>query len=58
MALSLVTNLAAGVTGDPLDHHEVLAAGKASAGRVGDLLTGILSALWSVLDLVRGSVCK
>src|SRR4051794_13606064 len=45
MALSLVTNLAAGGTGDPLDHHEVLAAGKASAGRVGDLLTGILSAL-------------
>lgn len=45
MGLSLVTNLAAGVTGDPLNHLEVLEAGQASAGRVGDLLAGILSAL-------------
>jgi len=36
--LSLVTNLAAGITGAPLDHHEVLAAGAASAGRMGALL--------------------
>lgn len=36
--LSLVTNLAAGVTGAPLDHHEVLAAGAAAAGRMGGLL--------------------
>ena len=36
--LSLVTNLAAGMTGAPLDHHEVLAAGAASAGRMGALL--------------------
>ena len=36
--LSLVTNLAAGVTGEPLDHHEVLAAGAAAAGRMGGLL--------------------
>jgi purine-nucleoside phosphorylase len=43
LGLSLVTNLAAGVTGDPLDHHEVLAAGQASAGRIGDLLAGILA---------------
>ena len=38
LALSLVTNPAAGVTGAPLDHAEVLAAGAASAQRVGDLL--------------------
>lgn len=38
LGLSLVTNLAAGVTGEPLDHEEVLAAGHAAAGRMGTLL--------------------
>ncbi|OZM77618.1 purine-nucleoside phosphorylase [Pseudonocardia sp. MH-G8] len=41
--LSLVTNLAAGITGEPLDHHEVLAAGAASAGRMGELLRDLIS---------------
>jgi purine-nucleoside phosphorylase len=45
LGLSLVTNLAAGTTGEPLNHLEVLEAGKASAGRVGDLLAGILTGL-------------
>jgi purine-nucleoside phosphorylase len=36
--LSLVTNLAAGLTGEPLNHQEVLEAGRASAGAMGDLL--------------------
>ncbi|PWV72013.1 purine-nucleoside phosphorylase [Prauserella marina] len=36
--LSLVTNLAAGMTGEPLDHEEVIAAGKAAAQRMGGLL--------------------
>jgi purine-nucleoside phosphorylase len=36
--LSLVTNLAAGLTGAPLDHAEVLAAGLAAAARMGGLL--------------------
>jgi purine-nucleoside phosphorylase len=36
--LSLVTNLAAGITGKPLDHKEVLEAGQAAAGRMGELL--------------------
>ncbi|QGK71366.1 purine-nucleoside phosphorylase [Allosaccharopolyspora coralli] len=36
--LSLVTNLAAGVTGEPLNHQEVLDAGKAAATRMGTLL--------------------
>ena len=36
--VSLVTNLAAGMTGQPLDHAEVLAAGRESAGRMGSLL--------------------
>ena len=38
--LSLVTNLAAGITGEPLDHHEVLAAGAASAAGWAALLAG------------------
>jgi purine-nucleoside phosphorylase len=36
--LSLVTNLAAGMTGAPLDHQEVLEAGAAAASRMGALL--------------------
>ena len=41
--LSLVTNLAAGVTGEPLNHEEVLAAGQASATRMGVLLKSLVS---------------
>jgi purine-nucleoside phosphorylase len=40
--LSLVTNLAAGVTGEPLNHEEVLAAGQASASRMGTLLKALV----------------
>ena len=42
MAISLVTNLAAGLTGEPLSHDEVIAAGRASAGRMGTLLGAVL----------------
>jgi purine-nucleoside phosphorylase len=41
--LSLVTNLAAGITGAPLDHQEVLAAGATSAGRMGALLRELVA---------------
>jgi purine-nucleoside phosphorylase len=41
--LSLVTNLAAGLTGEPLDHHEVLAAGQAAAERMGNLLRELVA---------------
>jgi purine-nucleoside phosphorylase len=41
--LSLVTNLAAGITGTPLDHQEVLAAGAAAAGRMGVLLRKLVA---------------
>ncbi|WP_424189512.1 purine-nucleoside phosphorylase [Actinokineospora sp. G85] len=41
--LSLVTNLAAGITGEPLDHEEVLAAGQAAATRMGGLLRELVS---------------
>jgi purine-nucleoside phosphorylase len=40
--VSLVTNPAAGVTGEPLDHDEVLEAGREAAGRVRSLLTALL----------------
>jgi purine-nucleoside phosphorylase len=42
LGISLVTNLAAGITGEPLDHAEVLAAGKAAAARAGGLLLEFL----------------
>lgn len=42
LGLSLVTNLAAGISGEPLNHAEVLAAGKAAAARMGGLLAQIL----------------
>lgn len=45
LGLSLVTNLAAGMTGEPLDHEEVLAAGKAAATRMGRLLADVVSRL-------------
>jgi purine-nucleoside phosphorylase len=42
LGVSLVTNLAAGMTGQPLDHLEVLAAGAAAAERMGNLLADIV----------------
>src|SRR3546814_3819320 len=43
LGLSLVTNLAAGLGGSNLDHADVLAAGKAAAERMGDLLAQVRS---------------
>lgn len=45
LGLSLVTNLAAGITGEPLSHAEVLEAGRASAAAMGALLAAIIAAL-------------
>jgi purine-nucleoside phosphorylase len=45
LGLSLVTNLAAGVSDTPLDHHEVLAAGAAAAPALGRLLRGVIERL-------------
>jgi purine-nucleoside phosphorylase len=42
LGISLVTNLAAGLSGEPLDHEEVLAAGNAAASRMGALLGAIV----------------
>ena len=43
LALSLVTNLAAGLSGAPLDHLEVLDAGAAAAARMGALLRDLVA---------------
>ena len=43
LGLSLVTNLAAGMTGQPLNHEEVLDAGRAAATRMGDLLHRVIA---------------
>jgi purine-nucleoside phosphorylase len=42
LGISLVTNLAAGITGEPLNHEEVLEAGRAAATRMGELLGTIV----------------
>jgi purine-nucleoside phosphorylase len=42
LGVSLVTNLAAGLSAHPLSHAEVLAAGAASATRIGSLLALII----------------
>ncbi|MCQ4082494.1 purine-nucleoside phosphorylase [Streptomyces sp. RB6PN25] len=45
LGISLVTNLAAGMTGAPLNHEEVLEAGRDSATRMGSLLAQVLGRL-------------
>jgi purine-nucleoside phosphorylase len=45
LGISLVTNLAAGMSGAPLDHEEVLAAGQAAATRMGRLLSDVVAKL-------------
>ena len=45
LGVSLVTNLAAGITGEPLSHVDVLAVGAASAARIGTLLAAIIEQL-------------
>jgi purine-nucleoside phosphorylase len=42
LGISLVTNLAAGISGEPLNHEEVLAAGRKSAARMGELLGTVI----------------
>jgi len=45
LGLSLVTNLAAGISGQPLDHAEVLSTGRESASRMGELLRHLVEQL-------------
>ncbi|GAA4892102.1 purine-nucleoside phosphorylase [Streptomonospora salina] len=50
LALSLVTNVAAGLSGQPLDHEEVLATGRDSATDVGAVLSSVVQRLDSRRD--------
>jgi purine-nucleoside phosphorylase len=45
LGVSMVTNVAAGITGQPLNHQEVLDAGQAAASSIGDLLAAIAGKL-------------
>jgi len=45
LGISLVTNLAAGISDKPLSHEEVIEAGKAASERCGQLLAAIVRAL-------------
>lgn len=45
LGISLVTNLAAGITGEPLNHTEVLEAGRAAAKDMGELLAELVGSL-------------
>jgi len=45
LALSLPTNLAAGISPTPLSGEEVIAVGKKSAARAGEVLRAVLSAI-------------
>ena len=45
LGISLVTNLAAGMTGAPLDHGEVLTTGASASDRLGGVLRGVISRL-------------
>lgn len=45
LGISLVTNLGAGISPTPLDHSEVIAAGKAAEPRLRGLLAGLLERL-------------
>ena len=45
LGVSLVTNMAAGITGEPLSHVEVLETGATSAARMGALLADVVARL-------------
>ncbi len=45
LGIALVTNLAAGMTGEKLDHHEVMAAGAAASQRMGSLLAQVVASI-------------
>lgn len=45
LGISVVTNLAAGLSPEPLTHEEVMIAGKKAADRLEDLLRGVLNGL-------------
>jgi len=45
LAFALITNAAAGITGEPITHEEVLAAGAEAGRRLGDLIEAVVARL-------------
>jgi purine-nucleoside phosphorylase len=45
LGIALITNAAAGITGEKLDHAEVIAAGEAAAARFERLVRGVIARL-------------
>lgn len=45
LGVSLITNAAAGTTGEPLSHEEVIAAGREASGRFSTLIRGVMREL-------------
>jgi purine-nucleoside phosphorylase len=45
LAFSLITNRAAGLGREPLNHQEVLEVGKAAGGRLQELIQGVMARL-------------
>ena len=45
LALALVTNSAAGVTGEPISHEDVLAAGREASRKIGAVIAGVVARL-------------
>jgi purine-nucleoside phosphorylase len=43
LAFALVTNAAAGITGKPISHEEVLAAGREAGERLGRIIEGVIA---------------
>jgi purine-nucleoside phosphorylase len=55
LAFALVTNAAAGLTGAPITHEEVLEAGRKAVPRLGGLIEAVVKRLAEPLDPARES---
>ncbi len=54
LAFALITNAAAGITGAPITHDEVLEAGRGAARSLGDLIEGVVAGLGSATGQAEG----
>lgn len=52
LGLSMVSNMAAGISGNPLNHQEVVAAGKQTAEKFKRLIMGVLANMEQIHDAV------
>ena len=53
LAISIITNLAAGLGDGPLDHEDVLATAEGAAARLGDLIAAVVPAIHGALGPVE-----